>query len=433
MIYRQLLLTAVLCGLARLAVADSALSETEQRLVAAVDVHSDAALALLERVVNINSGTMNFAGVREVGKAFAAEFAARDLDTEWIDGTPFERAGHLVVRHPGPGPHVLMIGHLDTVFELDSPFQRYQRIDAGSARGPGTTDMKGGIVIMLQAITALRDADVFEPVNLSIVLTGDEEKVGRPIELARKPLTDLAAAADIVLGFEDADGDPKTAVVARRGSTSWELRITGRTAHSSQIFRDDIGSGAIYETARILDAFHDQLSGEQYLTFNPGLIVGGTTADFDREQARGSAFGKNNVIAEYALVSGDLRTISPEQLADARERMRTIVAQHRPHTSGEITFRDGYPPLAPTEGNRRLLNMFDQASRDLGFGPVTAVDPQNAGAADISFTAGLADMAIDGLGLMGDGGHTERETADLETLPMQAKRVAVLLHRLSSQ
>jgi glutamate carboxypeptidase len=112
--------------------------------------------------------------------------------------------------------------------------------------------------------------------------------------------------------------------------------------------------------------------------------------------------------------------------------MEAIVAS-RPlaQTKATIAFDDGYPPLAPTEGNRKLLALYDQASRDVGAGPVAAVDPDRAGAADVSFIASLVPMILDGVGLMGDGGHTVTETADLTTLPSQTKRAALLLYRLS--
>jgi glutamate carboxypeptidase len=224
--------------------------------------------------------------------------------------------------------------------------------------------------------------------------------------------------------------NPKTAIVARRGTTSWQLRVKGTPAHSSQIFRKDVGAGAIFEAARILNAFREKLAGEQYLTFNPGVVLAGTSAEFDAVQARGSAFGKTNVIAEHAIVSGDLRTLSPEQLERTKKTMQGIVAQSLPHTSATLTFDEGYPALAPTEGNSKLLALYDRASQDLGFGAVTAVNPMNAGAADVSFVAGHARMILDGIGLMGADDHTVKETADLTTLPSQTKRAAVLLYRL---
>ena len=324
-----------------------------------------------------------------------------------------------------------MIGHLDTVFEPDSPFQRFERLDGNRARGPGVTDMKGGNVIILEALRALDAVGALDDMQVTVVLIGDEESSGRPLSLARAALIDAATKADVALGFEDGDSNPATAVIARRGYTGWQLEVSGTPAHSSLIFREDVGNGAGFETARILDGFRREMADEQYLTFNAGLVLAGTTVEHDAPSAAGQAFGKPNVIPERGVVTGDLRTLSAEQEASARERMRVIVEDHLPGTSAEIAFTDGYPPLAPTEGNRRLLSLYDQASRDLGFGPVGAVDPAAAGAADISFTAGLVDMALDGLGLMGSGGHTLEETADLSTLPSQTKRAALLMYRLA--
>lgn len=400
-------------------------------MIAHVDRHESQALELVERAVNINSGTMNLAGVRKVGDLFRAEFDALGFETEWVDGTPFDRAGHLVAKREAGKPRILLIGHLDTVFEPDSPFQRFERIDGNRARGPGTIDMKGGNVVMLYALKALKSAGVLDELSIRVILTGDEERRGDPIELAIAALVDAARWADHAIGFEDGDGDPETAVVARRGSSSWSLRVTGKPAHSSQVFREDVGYGAIYEAARILNAFRAELAAERNLTFNPGIIVGGTEVELDQKSASGTAFGKNNVIAERAKVDGDLRAVSEEQLMMAVGRMQEIAAESLPHTQAEITFRHRYPPMAPTRDNTRLLELYDRVSRDLGFGPVTAVDPRRAGAADISFAADHVEMALDGIGLMGEGGHTVEETADLTTLGMQTKRAAVLLHRLS--
>lgn len=406
---------------------------SERRIVASVDRAVPAARDLLQRTVAVNSGTMNFAGVQEVGNLFAPEFAALGFDARWVDGSSWGRAGHLVAerRGDGRGPRVLFIGHLDTVFEADSPFQRYEAIDDSTARGPGVIDMKGGNVVLLLALRALKDAGLLDRLEARVVLSGDEERAGQPLEESRRDLREAADWADVAIGLEDGAGDPRTAVVARRGSSSWVLRAAGRPSHSSQIFSAEVGSGAIYEAARILTAFRDSLGGDPLLTFNPGMIAGGTTVGFSPESSRGTAFGKSNVVAESTVVTGDLRAISLERREQAKETMRRIVAAHLPHTSATIEFQDTYPPLAPADGNRALLARYDEASRDLGLGPVQGVDPARAGAADISFTAGLVDYAIDGIGLMGTGGHTVGETADLRTLPSQAKRLAVTLARLS--
>jgi glutamate carboxypeptidase len=411
------------------------LSATERRVAAAIDRHQPRSLALLERAVNINSGTMNFEGVREVARLLQPEFESLGFTVRWMDGGAWGRAGHLLAERIGrdAGPKVLLIGHLDTVFERDSPFQRFERLSDSTALGPGVIDMKGGDVVMLLALRALAEAGAIDRFSFRVVLSGDEEKAGLPHVLSRRDLFEAADWADLAIGLEDGAGDPRTAVIARRGASSWQLRTGGQPAHSSQVFRPEVGDGAIYEAARILDTFRDSLSAEPLLAANPGVILGGTTVTFDGEQSRGTAFGKTNVVAESTVVTGDLRTISLPQREAAKATMRRIVERHRARTGAEITFEDGYPPLAPSEGNRRLLATFDRASRDLGLGAVEGVDPIRAGAADISFAEGRVEQALDGVGVMGTGGHTIAETADLKWLAGNARRVAVTLLRVAEE
>ena len=410
------------------------LSAAEREIVASVDGGAAQGVALLERLVNINSGTHNFAGVRAVADALAPEFQKLGFATRWSDGASWNRAGHLVAewKGDGTGRKLLLIGHLDTVFERDSPFQTFERVGTDSARGPGIADMKGGNVVMLMALKALKDAGVLERLQVTAVFTGDEEDSGRPIERARADLTTAAEWADIALGFENGPEAPHVAVIARRGSTTWWLRTSGTPSHSSQVFTPQVGSGAIYEVARILTQFHDSLSNDPPLTFNPGVIVGGTTVTFDAVENRGTAFGKTNVVAESAYVAGDLRALTPEQLARAKATMQRLTARHYPRTGATLTIDDGYPPFAPTDGNRQLLTLLDQGSRDAGLPPVGPVDPARAGAADISFVAGRVESGLDGLGLKGRGDHTVNETADLRMLAVQAKRAAILMNRLAA-
>jgi len=409
-------------------------SPAERSIASAVDAENAAALTLLEKAVDINSGTHNLPGVRAVGDVFRQEFTALGFTTTWVDGAAFHRAGHLIANHPGPWPRIILVGHLDTDFVKDSPFQAFKRIDDKTATGPGIIDMKGGDVIIVAALKALKAAGQLDRLNAVVVMTGDEEEAGDPHAAARAALVQAASCAKYALGFEDGPGDPKFAVTARRGTSSWKLEVKAKPGHSSQIFRSDIGYGANYELARILDGFRRRLAAEPHLTFNPSLVLGGTAVDLDETMARGTASGKTNVIAERAVAIGDLRTLSKQQLEHARAAMKTVVSTTPlAQTDATITFADGYPGLPPTAGNAKLLAAYNRVSRDWELGTVTAVSPDRAGAADVAFITQQVPNILDGIGLMGHDDHSPQETADLATLPSQTKRAAILLYRLTQE
>ena len=407
-------------------------SASEQRMRASIDADQPHAIALLERLVNQNSGSLNLSGVSKVGDMIRAELEPLGFDVQWIDMRATGRAGHLVATHVGNGrgKRVLMIGHLDTVFEPDSPFQRFVR-NGDNATGPGIGDDKGGIVIIISALRAMHAAGNLRDADIKVVLTGDEESAGTPLEAARADLVAAGKWADVALEYEGliVDDGKDYATVARRGVTDWEMTTTGITGHSGGVFGDALGYGANYELVRILDAFRRELP-EPNLTFNVGLMVGGTPATLDADGARGSAAGKTNIIAERAVARGDLRTLTPEQEARARARMQAIVAQHLPKTSASLVFEDSYPPMAPTAGNRALLALLNQVNADLGLPAMGEWDPAKRGAADSSFVAADADV-LAGLGAGGSGSHAEGETVDLASIPRQALRNAVLVERLS--
>jgi glutamate carboxypeptidase len=409
------------------------LSADEQRMTQWIDAHAEEADALLAEVVNIGSGTMNHDGVRKVGRVLARELDGLGLETRWID-MPEEvnRAGHLFARKEGEGKRFLLIGHLDTVFEADDPFQSFRR-DGDVAYGPGTDDMKSGDVVMVYALKALQAAGLLEDIPVVVAYSGDEEMAGEPLSISRRDLIEAGQWADIALGFESAIryDDTDWATIARRGSSDWKLLVNGKQAHSSGIFSDDVGAGAIFEAARILDAFYNEVRGEQYLTFNAGTIQGGTDVEYDDQRNRGRTFGKTNVVPQTVIVHGGLRTISAEQLERARASMREVVSRNLPHTSATIEFTDHYPAMAPTDGNRRLQAELSRINEALGRGPMPALDPAKRGAADISFVAPYADC-LAGLGALGEGGHTPDESLDLTTLPLAVKRAAILIHRLAT-
>lgn len=406
------------------------LSRIEKKIVQKVKTYEVESVAFLEKVVNINSGTMHLEGVRAVGREFNSAFKAINFNTEWIE-MPIEmnRAGHLFASIKGSkGKKLLLIGHLDTVFEADSPFQTFKRKDS-IAYAPGGNDMKGGDVVILYALKVLHELNLLNDRTITVAFTGDEESTGKPLSISRKDLIEAAKISDIALGFETATGF-NNATIARRGASGWKVETAGKRAHSSGVFSERTGAGAIFEMSRILHQFYQEVRGEQYLTFNPGNILGGTFVDYDKMKSSGTAFGKTNVVAQTAVVHGGLRFISEEQKENARRKMRTIVANNLPSTTATITFTDSYPAMGPTTANRELLDELSLVSEALGYGKVAAYDPGKRGAADISFVADYVN-GLDGLGSMGTGAHTPQETVNLATFNALIQRTAVFIYRLT--
>jgi len=404
----------------------ASLTADETRVRDAVRTHYDASVALLARAVDIPSGTHNLAGVRRVGDLFATELQGLGFRTRWVDApASMRRAGHLVAEHPGQGARLLLIGHLDTVFEGDD--QKWARQDS-IAHGAGTGDMKGGDVAMVLALRALKEAGQLERMHVTVIMTGDEEAPGQPIEQSRTTLTELARASDVALAFEG--GSRSQISVTRRGSSSWTLQVKARQAHSAGVFSEGAGYGAIYEGARVIDEFRRTLAGQPGLTFNVGLVGGGTAATTDTSLTRITSEGKTNIIAPTFVARGDLRFLREAQKDSARAVMRAIVARPLAGATSTITFNDGYPAMPATDAGARLVAAFDGTSRALGYGAVQAQDASSRGAGDVSFVAPFIP-GMDGLGVSGRGSHSPQESVSLPSLRMAAERAAVLMSRLS--
>lgn len=424
------LAAAAICGTVPASAAD--LSAVEQQIVAEVRANAGAALGLLEQSVRINSGTQNLQGVRDVGAVFRREFDQLGFATRWIEmPAGMQRAGHLLaVREGKQGKRLLLLGHLDTVYEPGSPGPAWQR-EGDRVRGQGVSDMKGGNVIVVEALRALHRVGALEDTSIAVMFTGDEEEAGEPKSISRGDMVELAKRSDVALGFEgmiiDKDGKP-SATVGRRATASFDLEVKGRQGHSQGVFGPG-GYGAVYEAARILDGFRQQVA-EPGLTFNPGLVLGGTEVALDEALSRGSAAGKTNVIANTVTVKGDLRYLDYGQRDRAHAKMREIVAQSLPGASASIRFRDSYPPMAVTPGNLRVLAAYSQASSDAGLGEVSAVPATARGAGDIQFVAPYVD-SLDGLGASGGGAHSPNEQLEVGSIEQGAIRAALLIYRLT--
>lgn len=407
------------------AAAAPTLAPVEQRIVAAIDERMERAVTLLGETVDVASATENLAGVRAVAEVYAREFRALGFDTRWVEAREGSgRAGHFVATQAGRRkPALLLIGHLDTVLEGEG-FRRA----GGRAYGSGIADMKAGNLVALEAVRALHSAGRLRDANVTVVFTGDEEDPGEPIDEARALLRDAARAADVALGFEGASTGK--AVVGRRGIATWRLHVTGKQAHSSGIFGEEQGEGAIFAAARILERFRTELR-QPNLTYNPSVILGGTNVDYEPGAKGGTAHGKTNVIPREVRVEGDLRYLGRAQFTAASAQMRRIVDDALPHTSASLAFTEEYPSMAPNPGSERALRLLDAVSRALGAEPMVAQAPMERGAGDISFVCEDGRLAcLDGLGALGDRVHAPGEYLDLDALPLQVKRTALLMHRM---
>lgn len=432
---RPLPLFASAIALAAAVPAHAQLSKPEARMTATVDAEYEKSVALLERLVNQNSGSLNIDGVAKVGEMVRAELEPLGFTVRWVPMAAAKRSGHLIAtrKGDGKGKKMLLIGHLDTVFEPASPFQTFVR-NGDKGTGPGANDNKGGVVIMLAALRAMQQAGTLAEADIEIVLTGDEEDAGDPIEIARADLIAAGKRADVALDFEGlavVDGKDMGSI-ARRSAGSWTVTTKARGGHSSGIFSDAAGDGAIYALAKIVAAFRAELP-ETNLTFNVGLIAGGVEAALGEGGITATASGKTNIIPEVAIARGDIRTLSPEQEARVRAKMEAIVARTSPGASAEIKFDGGsYPAMAPTDGARALLGKLNVINRDLGLPEMEALDPLKRGAGDIAFVAQDV-VGLIGLGSAGTGDHAEGETIDLNSIKRQAKRAAILMTRLSRE
>ena len=409
------------------------LSPAERGMIATVDAEQGRSLALLERLVNQNSGSMNLTGVEAVGRMIRAELEPLGFAVRWLPMRDTGRAGHLVAHHAGAksGKRLLLIGHLDTVFEADSPFQRFVR-EGDKGHGPGASDDKGGDVVIIAALRAMQAAGTLKRADITVFLTGDEEDSGNPLAKARADLIAAGKVADAALDFEglSIEDGKDMGVVARRGATDWTLTVHARPGHSSGVFSKAAGFGANYELIRILDSFRRELPDDK-LTYNVGLIGGGGTAALDADHIRLTATGKTNIIAAEAVARGDLRALTPGQLARTQAKMRAIVAAPLNGATSSIAFEDGYPPMAPTAGNRALLAALNGVNASLGLAPQLEIDPLKRGAGDISFVAADVDGLV-GLGPASTGDHTAEERVDIPSLWRQAKRAAILMSRLAA-
>jgi glutamate carboxypeptidase len=353
-----------------------------------------AYLAELERLVNVDCGSYNKAGVDEVGRWVATRLRELGADLEL---RPHERVGDTIVATfdgtPG-GAHLLTIGHLDTVFPDGTVAERPFAIRDGHATGPGVTDMKAGLLTGLHALAAIRAAAIAFPfARLTFVVNGDEE-LGSPASNAIVRGLARRADAALVLECARANGD---IVSARKGILDVRLTIRGRAAHAG--VEPEKGRSAILEAAHqvlALQALNGRWPG---VTVNVGRIEGGT---------------RPNVVPERCLLAVDARGTTVETFEAAAAEIQRLAGQSTvPDTTIEVERGAHLPPMERLPGAERLIDHAQSIARSLGF---EVRDAATGGGGDANFAAAEGTPTLDGLGPIGGNDHSPAEYLEISSI-----------------
>jgi len=416
------LLSAAVFGAAAV---EPALNSDEQALVQWLDAEEANMLDLLEQLTNINSGTLNKAGVDEIGRILTEELIKLGFMTQRLPGELIEMPScpgsaynidvtdHILASKTGNGKRLLLMGHMDTVFPTDSPFQTFSR-DGDTMYGPGVADMQGGLVVMLYALKALQNAGALRDLNLSILLNSDEE-IGSLS--SRKYIEEQALLHDYGLVYESSGNDTLTR--QRKGLGQARFVVNGKASHAGGAHQ--LGRSAIKELAYKIVEIENITDYESGVTVNVGVISGG--------EAR-------NTVAPCAEALIDLRYPSPDQGIDAVNQFEQIFESvlSYPGGAGEITTTSWTnlhrPPKIPTAESDYLLEKTRSIGRLLGQ-DLAVTD--SGGGTDGSLSQAVGLPTLDSLGVSGTGAHSNREEARVSSLVERAKLSAVLIHRLSRE
>lgn len=364
-------------------------------------------LADLERLVNIDCGSYTPAGVNEVGR-WTAEFLAGVGAEIEVRPDPAGRFGDTVIgtfHGAAHGPRVLLIGHLDTVFDPGTVAARPYRVDNGIAHGPGVTDMKSGLLAGLYAVKSIvQELDGVPFERLTFIANPDEE-VGSPSSSPH--IRDAAADADacLVLECARANGD---IVSARKGILDTRLTVHGRAAHSG--VEPEKGRSAVLEAARLVRDLHALNGRWPGVTVNVGVIRGGT---------------RPNVVAERCDLEVDVRSTNAEGLTAVEAAIRELAAATEvPDTTVEPHVMVAWAPMEKLARSGRLVEHAQAVARALGF---DVHDTATGGASDANTTSGMGVPTLDGLGPIGGNDHSPAEYLELDSVVPRTTLLAGLL------
>lgn len=374
----------------------------------------DDYIEALEELVNIDSGSYTPEGVNRVADRCEARFRAHGWSVERIPHRPAEgdlQLGDLLIGRleGGGGPRVLMIGHMDTVFDPGTAAERPFRIEGTRATGSGVSDMKGGLLLGFVAVEVLQEAGFRGFERITYVNNPDEE-IGSPF--SRATIAELATEADVALVLESGreNGD---VVSARKGVSDFTIEIVGRAAHAG--VEPERGRSAILEAAHktiALQALNGRWPG---VTVNVGVIRGGT---------------RTNVVPERCVLEVDVRSPQEETLRAVEAEVERIAAEHTvPDVTATARRHAWHRPMEKQEGGARLAALAAAVAADLGF---ELRDTATGGASDANTTAAAGVPTLDGLGPVGGDDHGPREWIDLSSVVPRIALLAGLVSKLGT-
>jgi glutamate carboxypeptidase len=364
-------------------------------------------LELLERLVNIDSGSYVKKGIDEVGELLKKEYENLGLQVEVHHQDNF--GDNITIRHPeSEEASIIIVAHMDTVFPDGTAVIRPFSRDDKKAYGPGVIDMKASQVSVLYAIKALIESGDESYKNVHIVLNGDEE-IGS--ESSRELIKGVAQGKKYALIVEPGRADGSV-VSQRKGGGRFSMTIKGKGAHSG--VEPEKGRSAIEELARKIVKLHALNNYEEGLTVNVGLVEGGTSV---------------NTVAPIAVGHIDVRVVTMEQAEQVSKAIRDICST--PDVEGTTIELSGgvtRPPMFPNEKSQQLLDIIKEVGREIG---VDVRDTKTGGGSDGNFTAAMGVATIDGLGPVGGNAHSDQEYLDIDTFVERTLLLAKTIKRLS--
>jgi glutamate carboxypeptidase len=376
-------------------------------LEAAVRDAEPAFLADLERLVNTDCGSYTPAGVDEIGR-FVAGFLAEIGAAVEARPDPERRLGSTIIGTltgtPGAGPRLLLIGHMDTVFDEGTAAERPFRIEDGRAYGPGVTDMKSGLLAGLYALRALVRRGPLPFERITFVANPDEE-IGSPSSTPH--IREIAADSDVCLVLEcaRANGD---IVSSRKGILDARIAVVGRAAHAG--VEPEKGRSAILAAADLVTRLHALNGRWDGVTVNVGVIGGGT---------------RPNVVAERCSLEVDVRAVGRAELEAAEAEIRALLGGLAvPDTSAELEVMARWWPMEKLDRSGRLVDHAKAVASRLGF---EIRDAATGGASDANSTAGMGVPSIDGLGPIGGMDHSPQEYLDVASVVPRTALLAGLI------